>query len=90
MVSRYRGNIFTVQHDPHRSSGETSLESILPLLKLLPALILEQSTYVRLQDKLYVFSANAHRSPRSTCEAQSPNPISKSSRTMLDLLANSA
>ena len=42
----------------------TSLESILPLLKLLPALVLEQSTYIRLYTKyfLYVSSANARHS----------------------------
>jgi len=42
---------FTLQHDAHGDSGDTipltSLKSMLPLLKLLPALILEQNTYVR-------------------------------------------
>jgi hypothetical protein len=40
----------------------TSLESILPLLKLLPALVLEQSTYVCLYAKYHFIRANPHRS----------------------------
>jgi len=40
----------------------TSLESILPLLKLLPALVLEQSTYVCLYAKYHFIRANPYRS----------------------------